>query len=304
MAYTIDDFPISTEAPQIEVTLPVGTHVLELVVEDSAGLRSLPDTVVITVEPAAVSDAAITGIEPTSALQGASVDMFISGTGLSEATGVVFYTKLAIKPLIATLPTLITLPTVTKPTITLPTTPTLPLINVPDNSITSEITTRSDAGIGVKVTLSKSTTAGVRTFALTLPGGTVSSGALTFHVMAIPTITIPTVTIPTLTIPTITNPTVTIPTVTIPTITKPTVTIPTITIPTPVVPPIHTAALPLTSVNGVGAAIAAKLAAGGITSVSALASASPKKVADILNYKDQARVKALIDDAAKLIGQA
>ena len=52
MAYTIDDFPIETEQPEIEVTLPLGRHVLELVVEDSAGLRSAPDTVVITVEPA------------------------------------------------------------------------------------------------------------------------------------------------------------------------------------------------------------------------------------------------------------
>jgi Bacterial Ig-like domain (group 2) len=45
-------FPFETDQPEFEVTLPVGRHVLELVVEDSAGLRSAPDTVVITVKKA------------------------------------------------------------------------------------------------------------------------------------------------------------------------------------------------------------------------------------------------------------
>ena len=42
-------FPRETTEPQLEVTLEVGTHVLELVVEDSAGNLSEPDTVTITV---------------------------------------------------------------------------------------------------------------------------------------------------------------------------------------------------------------------------------------------------------------
>ena len=50
--FDYNDFPIETDQPQIEVTLPVGRHVLELVVEDSAGLQSAPSTVVITVEQA------------------------------------------------------------------------------------------------------------------------------------------------------------------------------------------------------------------------------------------------------------
>ena len=46
----ITRFPLETDQPVVEVTLPPGTHVLELVVEDSAGLRSEPDTVTITIE--------------------------------------------------------------------------------------------------------------------------------------------------------------------------------------------------------------------------------------------------------------
>ena len=46
----ITRFPLETDQPVVEVTLPPGRHVLELVVEDSAGLRSEPDTVTITIE--------------------------------------------------------------------------------------------------------------------------------------------------------------------------------------------------------------------------------------------------------------
>jgi len=42
-------FPIDTDKPTLEVTLPVGTHTLQLVVEDSAGKISVPDSVVVTV---------------------------------------------------------------------------------------------------------------------------------------------------------------------------------------------------------------------------------------------------------------
>ncbi len=55
-------FPFETNEPKVEVTLPVGRHVLELVVEDSAGLRSAPATVVITVQKA--EQVAVT-IDPT-----------------------------------------------------------------------------------------------------------------------------------------------------------------------------------------------------------------------------------------------
>ena len=45
MPFTIDDFPIEVNRPEIDVILPVGTHVLELIVEDSAGYKSAPDRV-------------------------------------------------------------------------------------------------------------------------------------------------------------------------------------------------------------------------------------------------------------------
>jgi hypothetical protein len=57
-------FPIETTNPKVEVTLPVGQHVLELIVVDSAGLRSAPATVVITVQKA--EEVSIT-IDPPSA---------------------------------------------------------------------------------------------------------------------------------------------------------------------------------------------------------------------------------------------
>lgn len=235
MAYTIDDFPFETDNPQIEVALPVGTHVLELVVEDSAGLRSLPDTVVITVEREEIPDAEITAIEPVSGLQGATFNASISGTGFAEATAVTFYTQTSItRP---TLPTRSTLPTILTGPIISPTRPAAAAINILDNSITAEITARSETGIKLQISVSRTASPGTRTFSVTTPQGVIYSKALTFTVrgiitptITIPTITIPTVTIPTLTIPTI--PTLTIPTLTIPTVTRPTLTIPTVTIPT------------------------------------------------------------------------
>lgn len=82
-------FPIETTNPRIEVTLPVGRHVLELVVEDSAGLRSAPDQIVIEVRKEVVVPV-ITGILPVSGIRGATVEAVISGTGLTGATSVVF----------------------------------------------------------------------------------------------------------------------------------------------------------------------------------------------------------------------
>ncbi len=319
MAYTLSDFPLSTEEARIDVNLPVGTHVLELVVEDSAGLRSLPDTVIITVEPAEVPSASITAIEPLSALKGTTFDLTIRGTGLAQASSVVFYTELVITP---TRPTLPTGPILTRPS--LPDLPILPPrpVKVPDSSIKARITDRGADGITVKVTIDSSSTTGTRTLGVVTPQGTVPSGTLTFTVRALPTITIPTVTRPTVTIPTVTRPTLTLPTVTVPTLTVPTVTRPTATIPTvtrptatiPTVtrptmtvptltrPVIFDTAPTLASVRGVGAATETKLKAAGINSVRDLAMASPDKVAEVLGYQDTARAKAMIDEAARLIG--
>jgi len=76
-------FPIETDQPVIEVTLPVGRHVLELVVEDSAGLRSAPDTVVITVQRA---DAVAVAVAPLTAalLAGAQQQFAAAVTGTSN----------------------------------------------------------------------------------------------------------------------------------------------------------------------------------------------------------------------------
>ncbi len=88
MAYNIEDFPIETTDEQIEVILPLGRHVLELVVEDSAGLRSAPDTVVITVERKAAPE--IKGINPDSGQPGSRFEAVITGINLLGATGVKF----------------------------------------------------------------------------------------------------------------------------------------------------------------------------------------------------------------------
>ena len=76
-------FPIETDQPVIEVTLPVGRHILELVVEDSAGLRSAPDTVVITVQRA---DAVAVAVAPVTAalLAGAQQQFAAAVTGTSN----------------------------------------------------------------------------------------------------------------------------------------------------------------------------------------------------------------------------
>jgi hypothetical protein len=84
----ITRFPLETDQPVVEVTLPPGRHVLELVVEDSAGLRSEPDTVTITIENVLP---VISGIEPAGARQGAeSVTATISGLNLEKVQAVSF----------------------------------------------------------------------------------------------------------------------------------------------------------------------------------------------------------------------
>ncbi|HAA03399.1 MAG TPA: hypothetical protein DCE18_08510, partial [Syntrophobacteraceae bacterium] len=82
-------FPVETEQPRIQVSLPVGRHTLELVVEDSAGLRSAPDRVTISV----VREAAgpnITDIDPKTGAPGGTVDAVITGANLDGASEVSF----------------------------------------------------------------------------------------------------------------------------------------------------------------------------------------------------------------------
>ncbi|MEZ4633756.1 MAG: hypothetical protein R2873_06135 [Caldilineaceae bacterium] len=44
-------FPQNSADPKLDVTLPLGTHILQLVVRDDVGTESAPDTVVIHVMP-------------------------------------------------------------------------------------------------------------------------------------------------------------------------------------------------------------------------------------------------------------
>jgi hypothetical protein len=98
MPFTIDDFPIEVNKPKIDVTLPEGTHVFELVVEDSAGLKSAPDRVIIIVKREEVPEPRITGITPRFGLRGETVDAVIHGEDLLDAYEVKFLRDLQEDP--------------------------------------------------------------------------------------------------------------------------------------------------------------------------------------------------------------
>ena len=82
-------FPLDTDEPRIDVTLPVGTHVFKLTVIDDAGLRSEPETVVIRV--AARNPPDITNVAPDAARQGSTVSAVIYGRNLDDVTSVAAY---------------------------------------------------------------------------------------------------------------------------------------------------------------------------------------------------------------------
>jgi hypothetical protein len=82
-------FPQNTDEPQLDVTLPVGTHVFKLTVTDDAGMRSQPDTVVIRVE--ARNPPSITNVAPDAARQGSTVSAIIYGQNLDDVTSVAAY---------------------------------------------------------------------------------------------------------------------------------------------------------------------------------------------------------------------
>ncbi len=90
MPYTLNDFPIETSEPKIEVTLPPGRHVFELVVEDSAGLKSLPDRATVVVQKEAVPKPIIMGIRPRFGVRGETGESTISGTNLFDPYEVKF----------------------------------------------------------------------------------------------------------------------------------------------------------------------------------------------------------------------
>lgn len=82
MPYKLDDFPITVDKPYVEVTLPEGKHVFELVVIDSAGLKSLPDRVEITVAYQKPALPTVTSLAPRFGLQGEKLQVTLTGTAL------------------------------------------------------------------------------------------------------------------------------------------------------------------------------------------------------------------------------
>jgi hypothetical protein len=90
MPFTLDDFPLEVNRPRIDVVLPEGTHVLELVVEDSAGLKSAPDQVVITVKREAFPMPRVLSITPRFGLRGKTLGAVIYGENLLNVRAVRF----------------------------------------------------------------------------------------------------------------------------------------------------------------------------------------------------------------------
>lgn len=91
MPYVIDDFPIETSEPKIDVTLPLGRHVFELIVEDDAGLQSLPDRVTITVTKEVVAQPVIFELVPSWGVQGKEIEAVIHGQNLIYVRDVKFW---------------------------------------------------------------------------------------------------------------------------------------------------------------------------------------------------------------------
>jgi len=93
MPFTLDDFPLEVNRPQIDVVLPEGEHVLELVVEDSAGLKSAPDKVKITVKHEAFPEPKVLSITPRFGLRGKTLGAVIYGENLLNVRAVRFARK-------------------------------------------------------------------------------------------------------------------------------------------------------------------------------------------------------------------
>ncbi len=85
----LSTFPIDTDQPTLDVTLPVGTHVFKLTVFDDAGLASRSDTVVIRVKPEIKPD--VITIVPAAGAQGSTVSAVIYGKNLDVVTAVAAY---------------------------------------------------------------------------------------------------------------------------------------------------------------------------------------------------------------------
>lgn len=80
------EFPFDTNEPKTEVTLPVGTHVLRLVVTDDAGSVSQADTVTITVKKR--DKPHLSHIDPATGQRGKAIEAVIFGHHLQEVTAI------------------------------------------------------------------------------------------------------------------------------------------------------------------------------------------------------------------------
>jgi hypothetical protein len=98
MPYSIEDLPIETSEPRLDLTLPVGTHVFELVVTDSAGLESAPDRVIITVKREEIPGPFISDITPRFGLRGETIDAVIHGENLLDTSEVEFLRESHVDP--------------------------------------------------------------------------------------------------------------------------------------------------------------------------------------------------------------
>ena len=185
--------------------------------------------------------------------------------------------------------------TITQPTITIPTTTptfTFPTGGTPTFTFTQPTVTFP--------------TGGTPTFTFTQPSVTFPTGVtptFTFPTGVTPTVTFtqPTVTIPTLTQTVIiTQPTITGPIITGPVVTMPTAEIPVITAPIVVTP---RAVRNLREIRGIGPATEKKLKNAGIKTVEELASAVPKRIAEILEISNTTKAEQFIEEAKRLIEQ-
>lgn len=83
---SLSEFPFCTGDAKAEVTLPIGTHVLRLIVIDDAGTISQADTVTITVKKQA--EPHITYLDPAEGQRGRRIEAAIIGTNLQDVLAI------------------------------------------------------------------------------------------------------------------------------------------------------------------------------------------------------------------------
>ncbi len=293
-------FPLTTESPQIEVTLPVGKNVLELVVEDSAGLRSEPDRVTITVIHQHAMPA-IRGISPTSGKAGTSFKAMIYGNNLQGATAVTFDGSGV-------------------------------MAHITSNTDPEELT--------VEITIEDTAPAGSRTFSVTTPAGTATSPAgvvFTVDTSVTPPGPITPVTPPVTAVTPVTPVSPVTPVTPVSPVTpaspiSPVTPVIPVTGETPVTPVTGTTPIapvtsvepvapvspigpvprdgsdtpetpPLRTIKGIGETYEEKLVSAGIRDIADLSKAAPEEVASILGLRNTEKAKAIIAEAARLLEQ-